>query len=418
MDFYNNVKYIKPVNKIRINLYILKEILPLFFIGILLFSTILVIFQILKLSQMIFEYGISLETIFISFFLLVPPFLNFTIPISLFLATIIAFARLSSDEEYTAMNAVGISLFDLYPVVLCLSLVCFGMTAYASSYLDPWSKKYFNNHLAMEGKSKAAILLKTKLKAGSFIQDFFGQTLYVTDLSDQNSKLKEILLASKAKSSNSYIFSKEGEVIADEENKIAVLRLINGEFHGKSPQEYYEMMTFKQGDIDLVELFENTISFSAREITNHYQAMYPNEMIRYIESKKKVLDHHYYRAIFLLNQKLSLPFACIIFGLFGMPLGLQGPRSGKSRGYVVGIITILVYYLFIMIAKNLAERGLIDPILASWGPNIFFMGAAVFYFHRRNQRMIIESPMFYAIEGFFFKAISKLKNLFFRSKRR
>jgi len=40
-----------------------------------------------------------------------------------------------------------------------------------------------------------------------------------------------------------------------------------------------------------------------------------------------------------------MPFSCIIFGIIGIPLGISRQRSGKSRGFVTGIIVVMIYYV-------------------------------------------------------------------------
>ncbi len=384
----------------RIHRYILKEIMPIFSIGIMVSSSILVIFQILRLSEMIFAYGASLKTVFITFVLLIPPFFNITIPISVLLAVILAFARLSSDEEYTAMNASGMSLRNLYPAVFVFGLSCFLFTLASTCYLEPWSKKYINGYLTEAGKSKVALVLKSKLKEGTFIADFFGQILYVNKLSEQNSKLEEVFLATQSTKEVSYTLAKRGRIIQDKEKNIAILSLEDGVFHAPQKGENSEIMHFKRADINLVRLFENSIKIKKRRIDYEYQSMYIDELIYNIEQRanRGEINKHYYRVIFLLHQKLSLPFACLLFAFLGMPLGITNPRSGKSRGYVVGLTIILFYYIIMMVSKSLTEQGKLDPIWAAWAPNIVFLAFSSWFFYYRSEKMSLENPFLKYIE--------------------
>ena len=73
-----------------------------------------------------------------------------------------------------------------------------------------------------------------------------------------------------------------------------------------------------------------------------------------------------------LHKKFSIPFACLIFGILGLPLGLTFRRAGKSAGYVLGLIIFLLYYAFLMNGEVMADKGKIPPFLGMWAANIFF----------------------------------------------
>jgi len=68
--------------------------------------------------------------------------------------------------------------------------------------------------------------------------------------------------------------------------------------------------------------------------------------------------------------KTSLPFACLIFGLVGAPLGMRPPRSAKFSGSVWALPIMLGYYVIYMSMSSLATGGGVPPILAAWLPNL------------------------------------------------
>jgi lipopolysaccharide export LptBFGC system permease protein LptF len=80
-----------------------------------------------------------------------------------------------------------------------------------------------------------------------------------------------------------------------------------------------------------------------------------------------------------LHKRLSIPFACLIFGLIGAPLGIRKNRSGKSAGIAIALLVFLVYYIILGSAANLAQTGTVSPPLAFWFPN-FIMAVAAWIF--------------------------------------
>jgi lipopolysaccharide export system permease protein len=77
-----------------------------------------------------------------------------------------------------------------------------------------------------------------------------------------------------------------------------------------------------------------------------------------------------------LHKRFSIPVACIVFGLIGVPLGIRRSRSGKSAGIAVALAVFLVYYMLLGIGKNLAEARTFSPAAAYWVPNGLMLLAA------------------------------------------
>jgi lipopolysaccharide export system permease protein len=73
-----------------------------------------------------------------------------------------------------------------------------------------------------------------------------------------------------------------------------------------------------------------------------------------------------------LHKRYAFPFACIVFGLIGVPLGIQPRRSGRSYGFVFSIFLLLGYYISLTGSEILALRRSIPPYMAGWAPNVIF----------------------------------------------
>lgn len=75
------------------------------------------------------------------------------------------------------------------------------------------------------------------------------------------------------------------------------------------------------------------------------------------------------------HKKFSIPVACIVFVVLGVPLAIVSSRGGKGVSVGLSILAFLVYYLFISLGEKLADRGLLTPWLSMWAPNLV-LGAA------------------------------------------
>jgi lipopolysaccharide export LptBFGC system permease protein LptF len=90
-----------------------------------------------------------------------------------------------------------------------------------------------------------------------------------------------------------------------------------------------------------------------------------------------------------LHFKFAIPFGALIFGLVGLPLGVQRTQSGRSWGFALCSVVFLLYYVLYCLGKNLGVSGIISPALAAWLPNILFGLLGAYLFVRTAQ----EAPL-------------------------
>ena len=71
-----------------------------------------------------------------------------------------------------------------------------------------------------------------------------------------------------------------------------------------------------------------------------------------------------------VHKKFSVSFACIIFILIGVPLGIMARRGGMAVGVTYSIFFFIMYWAFLIGGENLADRLIVPPGLAMWSCNI------------------------------------------------
>jgi LPS export ABC transporter permease LptG len=93
----------------------------------------------------------------------------------------------------------------------------------------------------------------------------------------------------------------------------------------------------------------------------------------------------YWAAKVEMHKMFAIPFACIVFGILGLPLGITNRRGGKSSGFSLSILIILIYYVMIINGEHLADTGKIGPALAMWTPNVLFLALGIYLLIRANR---------------------------------
>ncbi|KON30905.1 hypothetical protein AC480_00015 [miscellaneous Crenarchaeota group archaeon SMTZ1-55] len=360
--------------KKTIHTYLCKETLVPFLIGLLLFSVVFMMGKTLYLTDLLVNKGVSFFDIVKLLIYFFPSSLFLIIPIALLLGVLVAFARLSSDNEITALKASGISLYQLTPSVLFLSIAAYLLTTFLVIYALPWGNQGLKNTLFDIAKTKAY----TALKERTFNDSFDGVVIYVDKIPPRGNTLGGIFVHiedKKGEEGTRTILAKEGYVVTDPHSQEIVLNLtgVTGDQVVEGSKSY--------GRIQSEALIQRLVFEGDLSRTRKFRARRWEMSIGELKKKikmKKLQGENYTEYLLDLYMKFSIPFACIVFGLIGIPLGVQPRRSGKSYGFVLGILVVLAYYILLTSAENLSNKGRLPPVLASWTPNIVLMASGIY----------------------------------------
>ena len=106
-----------------------------------------------------------------------------------------------------------------------------------------------------------------------------------------------------------------------------------------------------------------------------------------------------------IHEKFSIPFACLVFGLIAVPLGVQtrSYRAGKSMGFAWSLGVLLVYYLMTNTGTSLAERGAVLLEMGMWAPNALLLALGLYLLVKAAR----ESPVFFIV--FLNRLIEKIR---------
>ena len=86
-----------------------------------------------------------------------------------------------------------------------------------------------------------------------------------------------------------------------------------------------------------------------------------------------------------IQEKFTLPFACLVFGLIGSSLGSKSNlRSSRSQGFGLSVILILIYYVISFLFSSLGVKGVLSPIIAAWLPVMISLGAGIYLLRKSS----------------------------------
>ena len=361
-----------------LNRYVFVEVLVPFFFGLSVFTFILLIARILKMVEMVVNRGVPLLDMLKVFSLVLPAFLEVTVPMALLLAILLGFGRLSSDNEIVAMKTSGISLYQmLVPVGIFMSGIAI-LTFAIAIWVRPWSNATLKVALFDLVKSRASAGFKEKV----FNNDFPGLVIYVEEIEPGGTTLKGVLIADVRDPENrTTVLSKVGLLLPDESTRTVTLRLLDGTIYGTNLRQ----KSVQKTDFNIYDYSLDLTTF-AEERSGEKD---PKEMTLG-ELRRRIADRQAAGASTAeerieLHRKFSIPFACVVFALVGVPLGIQPQRAVRSRGFALSLVLIFLYYVPLTVGETLAKKEILPAALGLWVPNLLFLGLGLALFAKSAQ---------------------------------
>ena len=370
--------------------YVLREILPPFGLSLLIFTFVLTLPPVMRQLEQLVAKGVSWGIAAKLILLLVPSSLGLTIPIATLVAILIALGRLSGDRESIALLACGVSPYRLLRPVLLFAGAMTAVTAYVMFEAIPDANQAFRN-ITWEIVSKK---VENDIQPRVFFEDFPGYVLYVRDVGPGGG-WKDVLVADTTKPAETAVtMAARGRLFLDREQRRVDLILADGTRY----------LTGREGQSQVYQFFDDTyLSLSAdqvfgrqaipRTVTEKTIADLRADAQAKLNRKEGALSPH--PEIIYLQQKFSIPAACLVFAVIGLALGLSSAREGKMGAFVIGFIVVFGYYAIMQIAeaqtrghykaieeaRALHTASFLNAHLSRWWPNIvmglFGIGALV-----------------------------------------
>lgn len=368
--------------------YILTELVSPFFFGTAVFTLLFMSVDLFfRIASLVVQKQLAFTDGLLCIYYNLPYILVFTFPMSVLLAMLVAFGRLSGESEIIAMKSSGISFYRIaVPAVVFAALIT------VASF-------FINETLSPEYTYRAKnIIAKTLSKEGAKIWE---NVIIKTTAPDG---LERMITAIKFNYKRGIM---EGVMIQDSRGTKPV-RWIRADLAvWEATQWYlvnatvYNLSDDKSGDIKYQTHFKKYISpipFTPQDIETRERS--PEEMnSKNVQEKINFLTKDYEKSNYqdkdllkqinslkvMLHQKISLPFTCLVFALLGIPLGIRPHRTSTSIGLGLSIIFIFIYYILMSIGKALGDNSIMPPALASWMPNITFASVGLFLLYKKEQ---------------------------------
>ena len=352
--------------------YLVMQMLTPFLFGVGAFSSvILAIGSLFELIRLITDAGLSVWIALQIFGYQIPGFMVYSFPMSMLLATLLSYSRMSGDGETTALRSCGVSAYRLVLPALVLSLFVTGMTYVFNEAIVP----------AANWQSRSTLRAALKQENVQFKnQDIFYQQY--GDVPQEDGTTKQGLIRSL------YARSFDGK----EMRGLTVLDFSQGQLQQILAADSavwlpeQSIWKFSKGTTYLVGADGNYRSILRFEEQNLRLPRAPLDLAQEQRSAEEMNIADIRRNIELLKQsgntkeirklevrleqKYALPFICVVFAIVGASLGMRPQRTGAAIGFGLSVLIIFGYYLLLFICGALGQVEFLSQIAAAWLPNL------------------------------------------------
>ena len=361
-----------------IDRYVIREVLWPFVIGLVIFTFMLIIPDLIERAETFIAKGVPVMVVLRVMATLLPAVMALTIPMSLLLGLLVAFGRLSADREFVAMQACGVSLLRLMRPVALLSLLAWAATSYVLLVSVPSSNQTFREITYGIVASRA----EGEVRPRVFFEDFPDVVLYVREIPASGAGgWNDVFMADSRPGQTPAVFlARHGRVLLDRDARTVQMELEQGSRHTADPAGKYEVFKF---DRLLLSLNPDTVFPRTGPAKGDAEMTIAELQTRAAEIEAAGGSSH--NQWVYIHQKFSIPFACIVFGVIGLALGATSRRDGKLASFVIGIGVIFIYYVLLWLGQSLAKGHIVPPWFAVWLPNILLglFGAWLFIWRAR-----------------------------------
>ncbi len=407
--------------------YILAEFLPTFFICFIFFFMMFIINHILVIIKPLIEKNLPFDIVMMMIITILPLYTMFSLPFSLLLSSLMTLGRLSSDNEIVAFKSLGFNVSSIFAPLFVTGFIVMIIAFGINDRLRPIGMK-----AQMETRRKISTIKPTLYFKSKTVKKYSGKVIFTDVVKDRN--ISGLIIIDKdTDGQKRIIMAKEALFQTPEEMKDAVeIKMQNAmvQFDKKErPQEfnygfsdtisYYirfrdfddssnqtsisEMKTAFElyGEVQEnkviytdeinnrdseynrnIELIRDTINNMNTNINTNISIYNINNNYKNIDSyvtsmqnmkKNKIKNSFFNRSLIDFYDKFSLPIACLIFVIFGTPMGIYSKRSGYAFGFIIGLFLCGIYWFFYYGMVVMGRKMVTPPFISIFLPNLVFL---------------------------------------------
>lgn len=358
-------------------------VLPLV-VSVVFFVCFLLTFELFRLTSLLMSRDITVLFMVSLMGNLALTFIPLALPISTFFSMVFCLNKLSTDSEYIALRAAGLTKDRLFLPFLLVSLLMATSVFFLNQHVIPYTNREFKrqvNFLTSSG-------LLASIKAGQFFTAIPGITLFPANVSSDGRDLSEVFLHVKEATGERVIMARKGELDYQRDSKKLVekltLNLFDGSIIGtKKDDQEIEKILFKSYSLPISQnKFSDRISPRETMLDRNELAaaikLTPDEL----KKKYKFNNKDIFNANYEHWNRYNTPIVCVLLTFIGFGLGVKENRGKGRNSALWGLGSLILFYGVFFALVGAARKGTIPIPLAMGIPDAILLILGIHFYRK------------------------------------
>ncbi len=353
-----------------LDLYVARQYLSIFLLGIACFLGIFYIATFIDLADELFSGSATLGEIGRYFYFATPQFVYYVIPMGALIAALVTIGVMTKNSELVVMKACGVSLYRTSLPLVVFALVSSAVLVGLQERVMATSNREAER---LNREIRGLPPLPSGLLDRHWVLGHDGALYHFAVFSQQQRRFTEFV----AYDLDDAAWRLERLTWASEVQLPA----------GDVPESGMVPWTWRDG-------WQREFGPSAGPSGVRYEAFderqLPLEVPGYFQSEEPDADRMSYGELqryitqlqaggfnvvpnqVALQRKVAFPFVTLIMTMLAIPFAVTIGRRGALYGVGAGIAIAIVYWTLLSVFVAVGAAGKLSPLLAAWAPNILF----------------------------------------------
>ncbi len=368
----------------RIDKLLLTAIIPPFLVALTVLTFVVFVHEFGHLSELLVTRNASLDTIAIIAGTILPRILIFSLPLSFLIGILVGLSGLSGESQIIALRACGVPVRKMLWPVLGLGGSIGIVTAALSVYILPAT-----NDVLRHVKDRISLRQATsQIQPRVFNDDFPNIIIYLDDLAIDKQRWSRVFLVDNTNpKAPRTLLARDGTWVTDKSDSRLQLHLEHGTIYEVDPDDP------RKDNVSIFAATDIPIPVSRGETTNGSDQLEdkdrkPEELstLELWHGSPQTKAEDRLDQLIELHRRLAIPFSILPFALLGLPLGISAKKGGRTSGFMLSLILVLLFYTLFFNGIRLAHVHKLPPWLGPWSANLILTALALAVLSRVERR--------------------------------
>ncbi len=284
------------------------------------------------------------------------------LPLALYITLLLGLGKLYSEQEISALQASGMSVFGLMKCFMPLIISITILTAIVAIFVRPWAYD-----LRYSAKFQAQQTYDFEhLEEGFFYENKdTGQVYFVREIDNDSQVNRDIFIYQPDVDTSQVIYAEQGYTQEGTDKLSPIMVFINGTAHQLKESGSDTLVNFNQLVIKPKDKQLASPSFKRKAASTHYLATSKN--------KNEVAEFQW---------RVTSAFKAFLLALIAIMLAKTTPRQGRYGKLILGIMFFFVIHAASLVAKAWMEQGTLTSMPGLWSINILLLVVTLIMFKR------------------------------------